>query len=148
VAQHEYFLASTAELASIDLAKPPVSQVPAGRAASLPGVDPTVVLLSLVEVLAIVDYDSLVAQVGNELVFDGGDAGPWVVAIDPLVVDAIRGADGDPEMEWDDAVVQWAEIVADEIGTDSGEELLTITDELRQLAGSTDGTHRLYCWTA
>jgi hypothetical protein len=147
VAQHEYFLASSAELASLDLAKPPAGQLPEGRAASLPGVDPVVVLLSLVEVLAIVDYDTLAAAVHDELVFDGGDDGPWVVAIDPLVVDAVRGADGDPEMEWDDAVIQWAEIVADEIGTDSGDELLAITDELRQLAGSTDETHRLYCWS-
>jgi hypothetical protein len=142
VAQHEYFLASPAELAGLDLGKPPSGQLPAGRSAVLPGVDPSVVLLSLVEVLTIVGYDALAAGIHHEPVPGGS-----VVAIDPAVVDAIRGADGDPEMEWDDAVGQWAAIVADEIGHDP-DHLLEITDDLRQLAGSTDPSHRLYCWTA
>jgi hypothetical protein len=142
VAQHEYFLASPGELAALDLAKPPSGQLPQGRSAALPGVDPSVVLLSLVEVLTIVQYEALAARVHHEPV----PGGP-VVAIDPAVVDAIRGADGDPEMEWDDAVGQWAAIVADELGHDP-DHLLEITDGLRQLAGSTDPAHRLYCWTA
>jgi hypothetical protein len=147
--QHEYFVASKDELAALDLGKPPVGQLPDERASELPGVDPTVVLLSLVEVLTILDLDTLMDQVHDEMVFDGGEDGPWVVAVDPVVVDAIRGADGDPEMEWDDAVEQWAEIVADELGTEGSDEgLLEITDELRRLAGSAEGERRLYCWTS
>jgi hypothetical protein len=147
-ALHEYFIARPAELDRLDLAKSPVAQLPPDSAAELPGVDPTVVLLSLVEVLTIRNFDELLSQVHDELVFDGGDDGPWVVAIDQSVVDAIRGADGDPEMEWDDAVAQWAVVVAEELGDPDETGLIEITSELRRLAGSTGADQRLYCWTS
>lgn len=147
-AQHQYFVADPSDLGALDLGASPVGQVPDDLVAELPGVDPTVVLLSLVEVLTILDFDTLMAQVHHDIVFDGGDDGPWVVTIDPLAVDAIRGADGDPEMEWDDAVAQWANAVSEELGDPGEEALLEITDELRRLAGSTDAGRRLYCWTS
>ena len=147
-AQHQYFVADPSDLTILELSASPVGQLPSDRAVELPGVDPTVVLLSLVEVLTILDFDTLLEQVHHELVYDGGDDGPWVVAIDPLAVDAIRGADGDPEMEWDDAVAQWAKAVSEELGDPGDEALLEITDELRRLAASTDAGRRLYCWTS
>jgi hypothetical protein len=145
---HEYFVARPAELAGLDLAKSPVSQLTAERAAELPGVDPTVVLLSLVEVLTISSFDELLAHVHHEFVYDGGDDGPWVVALDEQVVDALRGADGDPEMDWEDAVALWSASVAEELGDPDEEGLLEIVEELRRLAGSTGGDERLYCWTS
>ena len=146
-AQHEYFVADRDELAQLDLAKSPVSQLPAERAAELPGVDPTVVLLSLVEVLTTVDFDTLLASTSDELVFDGGDDGPWVTPVDRATVVAIQGADGDPELEWEDAVAQWGELVGEELNDPDAEALLEITDELRRLAGEVAGERRLYCWT-
>jgi hypothetical protein len=147
-AQHEYFVADPTEFAALDLAKSPVSQLPAERAAELPGVDPTVVLLSLVEVLTTVDFDTLIAESGADLVFDGGDDGPWVVPVDRAAVVAIQGADGDPELEWEDAVEQWGALVAEELGDPEEEALLEITDELRRLCGEVAGDRRLYCWTS
>jgi len=147
-AQHEYFVVDKTELAGMDLTKSPVSQLPAERAAELPGVDPTVVLLSLVEVLTTVDFDTLIAESADELVFDGGDDGPWAVAVDRAAVVAIQGADGDPEMEWEDAVEQWGALVAEELGDPDDEALLEITDELRRLCGEVSGERWLYCWTS
>ncbi len=147
-AQHEYFVADRSELAGLDLTKSPVSQLPAELAAELPGVDPTVVLLSLVEVLTTVDFDTLVAESGEELAFDGGDEGPWVVPVDRVAVVAIQGADGDPELEWEDAVEQWGALVAEELGDPEEDALLEITDELRRLAGEVSGDRWLYCWTS
>jgi hypothetical protein len=152
-ADYEYFLSSPAQLAALDLAKSPLSQLPAGRAAELPGIDPTVVLLGLVEVLSARSYDAMLAEADQKLAYDGGERGPWVTAIDDFVVDAIRGADGDPELEWEDAVGQWETLVAaeleDAIGGGDVDEgaLLEITDALRRLCGEVDGDHRLYCWT-
>lgn len=146
--QHEYFVAGKAELARLDLTKSPVDQLPAKYAAELPGVDPTVVLLSLVEVLTTVDFDTLLARATDEITFDGGDDGPWVVPVDRAAVIAIQGADGDPEMEWEDAVAQWSELVSEELGDADEETLLEITDELRRLAGEVAGDRCLYCWTS
>ncbi len=115
-AQHEYFVADKAELALLDLGRSPVTQLPPELAAELPGVDPTVVLLSLVEVLTATDFDTLLGEAASELVYDGGDAGPWVVAVERSAVVAIQGADGDPELEWEDTVDQWDELVAEELG--------------------------------
>jgi hypothetical protein len=152
-ADFEYFVATPAQLAGLDLAQSPLGQVPAERAAELPGIDPTVVLLGLVEVLTTHTYDALLASAENELAYDGGESGPWVTVVEQFVVDAIRGADGDPELEWEDAVGQWSTLVAEELGDAVGggdvdeEALLEITDELRRLCGSVDADHRLYCWT-
>ncbi len=147
-AQHEYFVVDKTELAGLDLTKSPVSQLPTERAAELPGVDPTVVLLSLVEVLTTVDFDTLIAESADELVFDGGDDGPWAVAVDRAAVVAIQGADGDPELEWEDTVEQWGALVAEELGDPEEEALLEITDELRRLCGEVSGERWLYCWTS
>lgn len=147
-ALHEYFVVDKAELAQLDLAKSPVGQLPRERAAELSGVDPTVVLLSLVEVLTATDFDSLLAAATNELVFDGGDDGPWVVAVERAAVVAIQGADGDPELEWEDTVDQWDNLIAEELGDPDEEALLEITDELRRLCGEVDGDRWLYCWSA
>jgi hypothetical protein len=145
---HEYFVVSAAELAGLDLTKSPVGQLPDERATELPGVDPTVVLLSLVEVLSTMTFDELIQRVDDEVVFDGGEQGPWVVAIDEFVVEALQGADGDPELEWDDTVVQWGDLVAEELGDADEEALLEITDELRRLVGMVADDRRLYCWTS
>jgi hypothetical protein len=153
-ADYEYFLASPAQLAGLDLAKSPLGQLGAERAAELPGIDPTVVLLGLVEVLSTRTYDEILASANEELAYDGGEGGPWVTAVDDFVVNAIRGADGDPELEWEDAVDHWSRLVRDELedavgGGDVDEEtLLEITDELRRLCGEVDAENRLYCWTA
>lgn len=147
-ADYEYFVVSPAQFGSLDLGQSPLSQLPAERAAELPGVDPSVVLLGLVEVLTTVR-----ARPNDELRYDGGEAGPWVTAVDDFVVDAIRGADGDPELAWEDVVGQWSTLVADELedtvgGGDVDEEaLLEITDELRRLCGSVSANSHLYCWT-
>ncbi|GAA3393710.1 hypothetical protein [Cryptosporangium minutisporangium] len=152
-ADYEYFVASPDRIAALDLGKSPVSQLPAEEVAELPGIDPTVVLLGLVEVLSTREYDELLANATAELVHDGGDAGPWVTAIDEFVVAAIQGADGDPELEWEDAVAQWSVLVGDELGDAIGngdvdeDALLETTDELRRLCGHVDGDRRLYCWT-
>jgi hypothetical protein len=146
--QHEYFVASQPELARLDLTKNPVDQLPPEFAAELPGLDPTVVLLSLVEVLTTVDFDTLLAAATDVLTFDGGEDGPWVVPVDRAAVTAIQGADGDPEMEWEDAVAQWSELVAEELGDADEETMLEITDELRRLAGEVAGDRWLYCWTS
>jgi len=147
-ALHEYFVVDKEELAGLDLARNPVGQLPPERAAELPGVDPTVVLLSLVEVLTATDFDTLLSEVSNEVVFDGGDDGPWVVAVERSAVVAIQGADGDPELEWEDTVDQWDELIAEELGDPDEEALLEITDELRRLCGEVSGDRWLYCWTA
>jgi hypothetical protein len=147
-AQHEYFVVDRDELAKLDLSASPVSQLPAERAAELPGVDPTVALLSLVEVLTTVDFDTLVAQAGSELVYDGGDDGPWVVPVERAAVLAIQGADGDPELEWEDTADRWGQLVAEELGDPGEDVLLEITDELRRLCGEVDGDRWLYCWTS
>ena len=152
-ADYEYFVATPAQLAGLDLVKSPLGQVPAERAAELPGIDPTVVLLGLVEVLTTHPYDALLGRAENELAYDGGEGGPWVTVVDQFVVDAIRGADGDPELEWADVVDQWSTLVAEELedavgGGDVDEEaLIEITDELRRLCGSVSGDAHLYCWT-
>jgi hypothetical protein len=140
-ADYEYFVSSPAQLASLDLAKSPLSQLPAERAAEIPGVDPAVVLLGLVEVLSTQRH-----RPTNDLAYDGGESGPWVTAVDAFVVEAIRGADGDPEMEWEDAVEQWSKLVDDEL--EDPDVLLETTDELRRLCGEVEGETRLYCWTA
>jgi hypothetical protein len=147
-AQHEYFVVDRAELGQLDLTKSPVSQLSPEQAAELSGVDPTVVLLSLVEVLTTVDFDTLISAAESELVFDGGDDGPWVVAVERPAVVAIQGADGDPEMEWEDAVEQWGALVAEELGDPEEDALLEITDELRRLCGEVSGDRWLYCWTS
>ena len=150
---YEYFVASPDRIAALDLGRSPVSQLPSEVAAELPGVDPAVVLLGLVEVLSTERYEVLLAKTAGEVVHDGGDTGPWVIAIDDFVVSAIQGADGDPEMEWEDAVGQWSTLVGDELtdaigdGDVDEDALLEITDELRRLCGSVDAEHRLYCWT-
>jgi hypothetical protein len=152
-ADYEYFVASPAQLTALDLAKSPLSQLSAERAAELPGIDPAVVLPGLVEVLSTRPYGELLANADTELAYDGGAGGPWVTVIDAFVVDAIRGADGDPELEWEDAVDQWSRLVSGELedaigdGDVDAEALLEITDELRRLCGATDATHRLYCWS-
>lgn len=138
-ADFEYFVASPDRIAALDLGRSPVSQLPSAEAAELPGVDPAVVLLALVEVLSTEEYEALLAKSAGEVVHDGGDAGPWVIAIDDFVVAAIQGADGDPELEWEDAVEQWGALV-------DAESLLEATDQLRRLCGSVDSEHRLYCW--
>jgi hypothetical protein len=144
-AAHDYFVASADELAGLDFTRSPVGQLPDERTAELPDVDPTVALLSLVELLTTVDFDTLLAQATDEVVYDGGDDGPWVVAVEPAAVTAIQGADGDPEMEWEDAVMRWTK--TDEFGEDVDEEaLLEVTDELRRLCGQTGPGRRLYCW--
>ncbi|EXG80396.1 hypothetical protein [Cryptosporangium arvum] len=140
-ADFEYFVASPDRIASLDLGRSPASQLPSATAADLPGVDPALVLLALVEVLSTEEYEALLAKGPGEVVHDGGDAGPWVIAIDDFVVAAIQGADGDPEMEWDDAVALWSGLTELDEGT-----LLETTDELRRLCGHVDAEHRLYCW--
>jgi hypothetical protein len=140
-ADFAYFVASPDRIACLDLGRGPGSQLPSGSAADLPGVDPAVVLLALVEVLSTEEYETLLAKAPGEVVRDGGDAGPWVIAIDDSVVAAIQGADGDPEMEWEDAVARWSGLT--ELDEDT---LLETTDELRRLCGHVDAGHRLYCW--
>lgn len=147
-AQHEYFVASPAELAALDPTTGPTGQLPADRAEELPGVDPMVVLLTLVEVLSTSDYDTVLARSGGTPAFDGGSDGPWVTAIDDFVVDAIRGADGDPELEWDDVVAQWGDRIGEEMGDADEDRLLEVAAGLRRLCGQVDDTHRLYAWTA
>ena len=148
-ADYEYFVVSPAQLGSLDFGQSPLSQLPAERAAELPGVDPNVVLLGLVEVLTTVR-----AGPNVELHYDGGERGPWVTVVDDFVVDAIRGADGDPELVWEDVVGRWSGLVADELeGTVGGgdvdeEALLEITDELRRLCGAVPPNSHLYCWMA
>ncbi|MFI5954878.1 hypothetical protein [Cryptosporangium sp. NPDC051539] len=152
-ADYEYFVASPDRISALDLAKSPVSQLPAGEAVELPGVDPSVVLLALIEVLSMRSFARLLGDSGGEFVYDGGDAGPWVTVIDDFVVSTIKGADGDPELEWEDAVALWGDAVGEELedgvgGGDVDEDaLLEITDELRRLCGSADADHHLYCWT-
>lgn len=152
-ADYEYFVASPDRISALDLDKSPVSQLPSGEAAELPGVDPTVVLLALVEALSIRPYHELLAASCGQFVYDGGEAGPWVTAIDDFVVATIQGADGDPEMEWEDTVAQWSVVVGDELTDTVGDgdvdedALLEITDELRRLCGFVGADHRLYCWT-
>jgi hypothetical protein len=138
---YEYFVVSPDRIAALDLGRSPVSQLPSESAAELPGIDPAVALLGLVEVLSTEDYEVLLGKSAGDVVHDGGDDGPWVIAIDDFVVSAIQGADGDPEMEWEDAVSQWGAVV--EIDEDA---LLETTDELRRLCGQVDAGHRLYCW--
>jgi hypothetical protein len=145
--QHEYFVAGRDELANLDLSRGPVGQLPAERAAELPGVDPSVVLLALVEILTTVHFDELAAQAVDEVVYDGGEAGPWVAAVERTAVVAIQGADGDPEMEWGDAVTQWRGLVGEELGDVEEDTLLEITDELRRLCGAVAEDRWLYCWT-
>ncbi|MFG1921551.1 hypothetical protein [Cryptosporangium sp. NPDC048952] len=140
-ADFEYFVASPDRIAALDLGRGPVSQLPSETVAELPGVDPALVLLALVEVLSTEEYETLLTKGPGEIVHDGGDAGPWVIAIDDFVVAAIQGADGDPEMEWEDTVALWSEL------TEFDEDfLLETTDELRRLCGHVDPEHRLYCW--
>lgn len=137
---YEYFVASADRLAVLDPGRSPVSQFE--TAAELPGVDPAVVLLGLVEVLSAEKYETLLGKATGEVIHDGGENGPRIVAIDDFVVAAIQGADGDPEMEWEDAVAQWSAPT----GFDQ-DSLRTITDHLRRLCGEVDEGHRLYCWT-
>jgi hypothetical protein len=150
---YEYFVATPARVAALDLAERPVNQLPDEEVAELPGIDPTVVLLGLVEVLTTRDYDDLLASARGEFVHDGGEAGPWVTRIDDFVVEAIQGADGDPELEWEDAVEQWGALVGDEWGDAVGgddvdeEALLETADELRRICGQAGGDRHLYCWT-
>ena len=139
---YEYFVASPDRIAALDLGRSPVSQLASEAAAELPGVDPAVVLLGLVEVLSTEEYETLLGKAPGEVVHDGGETGPRTVAIDDFVVAAVQGADGDPEMEWEDAVAQWS--APTEFDEDS---LLKTADELRRLCGHVDAAHRLYCWT-
>lgn len=152
-ADYDYFVASPARLSELDLSTSPLSQLPAECAAELPGVDPTVVLPGLVEALTTERYATPLARATDALVYDGGEAGPWVSALDDFVVQTIQGADGDPELEWEDTVGRWATLVGEEWGAAVGggdvddDALLEITDELRRLCGQVDADHRLYCWT-
>lgn len=148
--RHEYFVVSPAELAAMDLAESPVGTVADDRAAELPGVDPDVVLVALARILAAADGEALPAVGPGRPVYDGGADGPWVAPVDPAVVEAIQGADGDPELEWDDVVGVWSRTVGEDLGDGEVDEetLLEVADELRRLCGQVAGDRRLYAWTA
>ena len=66
---------------------------------------------------------------------------PGLVRLTDQAVLALQGADGDPEMEWEDAVMLWRESLPDGDGRPnsltgrSDEELLAVIDELRSLVG-------------
>jgi hypothetical protein len=147
--RHEYFVVSPTELAALDLSASPVGQVADDRAAELPGVDPDVVLVALARILAAADGEPLPAPAPGRPVFDGGPDGPWVTPVDAAVVEAIQGADGDPELEWDDVAAIWSRTVGEDLGDETDEDaLLELADELRRLCGQVAGERRLYAWTA
>ena len=146
--RHEYFVVSPAELAAMDLTESPVGTVADDRAAELPGLDPDVALVALARVLAAADGETLPPPRHGEPVVDGGPDGPWVTPVDPAVVEAIQGADGDPELEWDDVVATWSRAVGEDVADGDPDALLEIADELRRLCGQVAGDRRLYAWTA
>ncbi len=90
----------------------------------------------------------LVLRPVGRLVAVGESVEQEVFALTPDAALALRGADGDPEMEWDDVAEQWkshpdsAVLLA---GRDV-DELIGIIDELRSVAGELADPARLYCW--
>lgn len=144
---HEYFTVTPAELAELDLARSPSGQVSTDRAVGLADIDPDAVL-GLVALLAVEDVGELRDQEGGYVLFDGDGSGPWLVELDWLAVETIQGADGDPEMEWEDTAERWATLLAAGSGAAlDPQDLLAASTELRRLAGMASGDQRLYCWT-
>jgi hypothetical protein len=73
--------------------------------------------------------------------------GDGVLAVPAALVIAVRGADGDPEMEWDDLAAQWVRSaeVGGAITADDAERWF---DDLRAFCGDLDGTARTELRTA
>jgi len=138
--RHEYFVASPGELAGLDLHRSPSVQLPADRVAELPGVDPIVVLPALVSVLTATGVGAAADQPVTVTVDDR------LQCIAPLVIEVIQGADGDPEMEWEDAVEQWRRVLGERGQKLSAEALLAVTDVLRRLCTAVDEGRHLYNW--
>ncbi len=146
----EYFVASACEVGALDPTRSPSAQLPDATAVRLPGTDPDVVLTSLIEVLC-PDGDTALWAGADDRATDPADAGaPGATAVDRLVVAAIQGADGDPELEWDDVVAQWSRRVESRVGPVDVTELARVADRLRLLGGQlgADPTRRLYRWNA
>jgi hypothetical protein len=142
----EYFVAAPAELDGLLVEIGPLRRLGPARAGALPLVDPGVVLPALVEVLA---AENRLDPPDSPIVAESSGEGPWVARIDDFTVQTIRGADGDPELEWEDEVVPlWAKRILDALGTPAAcDVLLTATDALRRLAAQADAGRHLYCWT-
>lgn len=145
-AVHEYFVVSPDELAGLDLGLSPTSQLPEDRTLDVAGVDPEIGLFALVEILTADKHEALRSETIARTLVEG-TSGPEVVEVSPAIVTAIQGADGDPEMEWEDAVELWRKAVTFADGVDE-HWLLSVTDELRRLCGEARDGRRLYCWSS
>jgi hypothetical protein len=66
--------------------------------------------------------------------------------VDPELLLALQGADADPEMEWEDAVLLWKTSAASASANCDDTELLALIDRLRLLAGRTTDALAFYCW--
>lgn len=129
-----YFVADETELAG------PVGQlrqrVPADRVLDSDGL-PSPDELSRLAAILRGQHDGEGPSVTSEL----ATGVPGVVQLTDQAVLALQGADGDPEMEWDDAVALWRESLSGDVGQvnsltgRSDDELLTMIDELRVLVG-------------
>lgn len=143
----EYFVAADEEVEHIDLAVAPSQQLPSGQVAELPGLDPAVILLGVVEVLSGREFEEILDEASGSLVAAGGEDGPWLEEISPMTVDTIRRADQDPTTDWPSVVARWTEVNAEELDGD-GDGLSGVLRSLRALIGTiSDGT-KLYCWTS
>lgn len=135
-ADHVYFVASAEEVDRLDRFRSPEGQLPGERVAVLPGVDPALLLPALVAVLA--SDRSPIRPVRRA----GG--GP-LLTMAPSVVASVQGADGDPELEWEDVVARWAERIGDAAGAETL--LWEAAVALRRLCGTVADGEALYCWS-
>lgn len=139
-ARYLYVVASAHEMAALDPDVGPVGSLPAERCAELPGIDPVLALPALAAVLA----GDVMAARRVALAAPIRHAG--LAPVEPALVEAIQGADGDPELEWDDVTARWADLLG--MGGNSGRaDLLDATTTLRALCGVVDDASALYCWS-
>lgn len=114
-------------------------------AVDLPGIDPFVVLGTLVSLLEERPYAEVTRHPRHgSLVATAGDEGPWVVSVSDELVAALAMTS---RTRLDDVAVRWA--ATDEL---AGSDPAALAAALHRLAAlcvrADDAGHRLYCWTS
>ena len=141
----DYFRVASDELAAALLDGGPAEVIPADAMVEAKGLDPTVEMGSLEEILTGQDYDTVVGNPRQGLTLASDDEGVFVVAITAELRDALAAAD---EARLRTAAAELA--ATEELHLSDQEDIAALADVLVALAGLARGARErgegMYCW--